>query len=146
MRYGWWLVAATGCITGRGLSDDEQFPGLDEDNGTSTSTPTLDPKSVLAVSETDRDDVCGTSAPSLRATGGTGSIAVAHQGVEMGDCIGWTPGATVDDDVITLSYVADDGVGNCASTCPMDFAFTITVGAGDYVVVWQDEAVEVTVD
>lgn len=147
MRYGWFLMASAGCITGRGLSDDEQLPGLDG-NGTSptNTSPTVDPLTALDVRETDSDDACGSSALSLRATGATGAIAVSHAGVEMGDCVGWTPGATLDEDVITLSYTPDDGVGNCTSTCPMDFAFTITVAAGDYVVVWQDEAVEVTVD
>lgn len=148
MRGAWVAVALAGCITGRGLSDDDFNPNAPSDGGpTPTHSPSTDVVFTLAVSESDGpEDLCTASPPSFTAEGRTGRIQVLQRGAEMGDCVGWTPTATQDADVITVAYAPDSGDGICPSTCPHDFDFSIQVQPGDYLVVWHDQEVEVTVD
>lgn len=135
-----WCVAlvSVGCISGRALSDDEQFPAND-DGG-------MDPpeQSTLVV-QADAVRGCSTSGASMTAVGRVGAITVTHTGVELADCVAWSPAATLDGDVVALTYEADGDEGACEDTCPMDFGFTLELPAGEYVVSWKDVEVDVVV-
>jgi hypothetical protein len=139
------MVLVSGCITGQALSDDEQLPGLDD--GTQTIDTEAVPQTEVPLVEADGpDDVCGDSPALFRVTGLTGAVSVQHEGIPMPSCVGWTPAATRDDGTILLEYLEDGDASACPDTCPFDFSFVLTVPAGDYAVVWQDEEVLVTVD
>jgi hypothetical protein len=141
MRWLVGCVVATGCITGRGLSDDEQLPGNDDGFQSPTTSG-----STLILQANDHNDTCGSSAPSFVASGGVGTITVAHRGAEMADCVGWAPAAVLEEGEVVVSYEADGDDSVCGGTCPFDFDFTISIAPGTYDVVWSDQSVTVTVD
>jgi hypothetical protein len=136
-----WCVAlvSVGCISGRALSDDEQFPAND-DGGTEPPE-----QSTLVVVQADSVRGCSTSDASMTALGREGAITVTHTGVELADCVAWIPTATLDGNEVALSYETEGDEGECDGTCPMDFGFTLEVPAGEYVVSWKDVEVDVVV-
>jgi hypothetical protein len=137
------LLLGSGCFGGQRLTDTDPNPLESEPDNTDAAG--VIPAAELCPAEDFAAECGADAATSLVATSTSpGRIDVEHRGLELG-CGSWSADATVDGDVITITYLsAEDTTADCA--CAWNFTYWLPVGAaGTWTVEAEGESAVVTV-